>query len=389
MANLQKYLDSAVSVLEKFGIVQHNEQSQLAELLNDVAVVDEARVLAIAKTIKYMGSFNELVRDNVEEMDISQRYNNITQLFDSIREDSKTLVGQLSDGKIDWKEKAVNKIMLIRRGSTHDRFEKIASLYTAVSKDVKEQLEKEVTIMDAYMDFRFALKEAEILSHEVMQTQEGNLSKAKGVFDSAAQLVTNYAGTDAAEKSRLELARDEANRAFNDENRRYQLIKDVAENLTVGYNVGETLVIKLKQTHDIKEQVYKKSVTFFTTNEHVFTIMDAVYTSQQGLNEASKTVDALTEGANKGLESIAELGFSLEKAALKAGYGATISSSSVQKLVDSIVAYQTESVKMIEDYRNEATANSKEVARIVEEGKEKCKQAMLNYSPDKTKQLPN
>ncbi len=380
--SIQKYLDRAVSVLDKYGIIpaKDAEDSQLATLLQDVVNVDEPKVLAIAKTLKYMSSFNELVRDNVSEMNVSDRYNDITKMFNSIRDDSKKLITQLDDGKIDFGEKVQNFWMKLVRGTPHKRFEKILDLYQDVSKDTKGQLEKEDNIMDAYIDFRFAVKDAEILAFNVLKTQEVNFSVAKENFDNAANAVKKYTGTDNEEKSRLELARDEALRVYQDEDKKTQLIKDVAENLQIGYNVGETLIAKLKQTSDVKEQVYKKSVTFFTTNEHVFTTMDAVYTSQHGLNEATQTLESMKEGANKGLEDIAELGRNLERAALKAGYGSTISAQSVQKLVDAVVSYQVESQQMIKQLREESTKNAKEIETIVNDGKQRFKEAVLNYA---------
>ena len=48
---------------------------------------------------------------------------------------------------------------------------------------------------------------------------------------------------------------------FEQEDRSFQLLKDVAENLSIGYDVGETLVLKLRQTHNVKDQVYRRSVT--------------------------------------------------------------------------------------------------------------------------------
>ena len=138
------------------------------------------------------------------------------------------------------------------------------------------------------------------------------------------------------ERSRLELARDETNQAYIREDRCYQLLKDVAENIAIGYDVGETLITKLRQTHDVKDQVYRRSVTFFTTNEHVITILGAVYTSQHGLHEATQATEALKEGVNKGIEDVAEMGRELERAALKAGYGSTVDPESVAKLVKAI-----------------------------------------------------
>jgi hypothetical protein len=379
---MQKYLDSAIGVLNKYGIVPRKDQdtSKLASLLQDVVSVNEPKVLAIAKTLEYMGSFNELVRDNVGDMKVAGRYAEITDMFDSIRDDSKNLVTQMEDGKIDAKEKLGNLWMKLTRGTPHNRFNKIVKLYQQVYEDTKGQLEKEDAIMDSYIDFRFALKNAEILAQEVLKEQETNLQNSEAKLKEAENKFSSYSGDNHAEKSSLQLERDEANRVHGEEDKKYQLIKDIAENLSVGYNVGETLIAKLKQTSDIKDQVYRRAVTFFSTNEHIFTAMDAVYTSQQGLNEATQTLESMKEGANKGLEDIAQLGDKLEKAALKAGYGSTINPQSVQKLVDSIVRYQLESKEMIEQFRKESTKTKEEIEVIVNDGKKKCFEAINKYS---------
>src|SRR3989344_2162609 len=382
MAAIQKYLDRSVDVLKRFGFLDKaQEESQLANLLEDVVNIDEARVVSIAKTVRHIGAFSNLVRERVQDMNVSDRYADVTQMFDSIREDSKRVLAQLEDGKIDFKERMSNWWMRLRRGTTHDRFEKIRDVYGAVSKDTKEQLENEDAIMNAYIDFRFALKEAEILSQEVLKKQTEILDTARAEFKGTVDAVEAYNGEDTAEKSRLELKRDETRRLFEDQDRRYQLIKDVSENLSMGYNVGETLVAKLKQTHDVKEQVYRRSATFFTTNEHVFTTLDAVYTSQLGLHETTQTLEAMKEGANKGLEDVAELGRDIERAALKAGYGSVYNPQSVQKLVDAIVSYQEESIQTINQLRLESSQNAKEIGRIVDEGKKRAKEAILKYTP--------
>lgn len=377
---MQQYLDKALEVLQKFNIVvPEDEGNELASLLEEVVEVDEPRVMSIARTLKYISSFNELVRDNVENVNVGHRYAEITGLFDSIRDDSKKLVDQLDDGKIDLKEKILNLWMLMFRGSPHKRFEKIKDIYKEVSKDTKEQLTREDDIMDAYIDFRFALKDAEINSREVLETQKGHLETAKKAFEEAVENSKKSGDSESAEASKLQLARDEAERKLSDEDKKYQLLKDVAENLSISYSVGETLISKLKQTHDVKDQVHRKSITFFNTNEHVFTILDAVYTSQHGLHEATQTTEALQRGVNKGLEDVASLGRELEKQAIKAGYGSTISPKSVQKLVDAVVDYQLESKKLIEEMRKEADQSQKEISQIVEDGKKRHQEAILHY----------
>ncbi|MBI2575442.1 cell surface protein [Candidatus Woesearchaeota archaeon] len=375
------YLSRALATLEQLGITlrRAEEDSQLVHLLDEMRSVDEPRIVAVAQTVQHISAFNELVRDNVGEMNSAQRYQEITGLFDSIREDSKILIAQLADGTIDFKERAANLWMRVRRGTPHDRFNRIASLYNAVSEDTRKQLERESEILDAYADFRFALKNAGIMSLEVLQAQEGLLVRAKGAYSDKEAALAAYSGADEAEKARMQLARDEAARAFQEEDRRYQLIKDVAENLNMGYNVGETLVAKLSQTHGVKEQVYRRAVTFFTTNSHVFTTLDAVYTSQHGLHEATQTLDAMAQGMNRGLEDVAGLGDALEKAALKAGYGSTYSPDSVRKLVDAIVSFQEESLVLIEQYRAESSDSAREIGTIVQDGKARLHAAVQKY----------
>ncbi|TWT77991.1 hypothetical protein Pla123a_17900 [Posidoniimonas polymericola] len=379
--SMQKYLDRAKEVLEKFGISADSEaQSELIRLLEEVRHVDEAKVLAVAGVVKHMSTFNKLVRDNVEDINIGNRYLEISQMFDSIREDSKRLIGQLDDGKIGVTEKMSNVWMKIRRGTPHARFEKIVDVYQDVCKDTKDQLEREQVIMDGYIDFRFALKEAEVLAREVLEEQIPHLEEAKATLAEAQQAVSDYAGDDESQRSRLELRRDEANDAYTREDRIYQLLKDVSENLAIGYDVGETLVTKLRQTHDVKDQVYRRAVTFFTTNEHVFTILGTVYTSQQGLHEATESTEALKEGVNKSLEDIADLGRELERAALKAGYGSTIAPESLEKLVKAISDYQIESLQTIAELRKESEENAREIRRVVEEGKQRYQDTLGRFA---------
>jgi len=378
--SMQKYLDKAVNVLDKFGLTSEEEvPAELIKLLEEVRHIDEAKTLAIAKTIKHMSTFNKLVRDNVENINVGNRYLTISQMFDTIREDSKKLIAQLDDGKIGVTEKMSNLWMKIRRGSPNERFEKIVEVYRDVCAETKNQLEREQEIMDGYIDFRFALKEAEILARELLETQVPTLEAARDSLAASQTAVDQHDG-DESTLGRLELQRDESRNEFQKQDRIYQLVKDISENLSISYDVGETLVTKLKQTHDVKDQVYRRAVTFFTTNEHVFTILGTVYTSQQGLHEAVASTEALKDGVNKSLEDVAVLGRELERAALKAGYGSTIKAESLEKLVTAISDYQVESLQMIAVLRKESEANAKEIRRVVEAGKKRYQETLGQFA---------
>jgi len=378
--SMRGYLDRALETLQRFGGSENQAPQELISLLEGVKHLDESKVLAIAEVIKHMGDFNALVRDNVESIEIGNRYMEITQMFDSIREDSKRLIAQLDDGKISGTEKISNWWMNIRRGTPSDRFDRIIEVYGTVAKDTKEALEKEDAIMDAYIDFRFALKEAEVLSREILDAHQPVLEAAKTELADAQAALDQFDGQDEAGKSQLELRRDEARHAYENEDETYQLLKDIAENLQIGYDVGETLITKLKQTHDVKERVYRRAVTFFTTNEHVFTILGTVYTSQHGLHEVTQATEAMKAGVNKGLEDVANLGQQLERAALKAGYGSTINPESVQKLVDAISGFQVESLEMIAKLRKESEESTRAIRQSVETGKRKYQETLGRFA---------
>ena len=383
---MRKYLNDAVQVLKDFGVDSKSGAPQeLISLLEGVKHLDEAKVLAIADVIQHMGAFNALVRENVESIEVGNRYLQISQEFDSVREDSKRLIAQLDDGRISGTEKLSNWWMKIRRGTPNDRFEKIVEIYSDVAKDTKEALKSEDRIMDAYIDFRFALKEAEVLARELLDAHAPRLEAAQKALSDAQEALDSYTGSDEGGKSQLELARDESRQKYEDEDETYQLLKDIAENLEIGYDVGETLISKLKQTHDVKERVYRRAVTFFTTNEHVFTILGTVYQSQHGLHEVTQATEAMKDGVNKGLEDVANLGRELERAALKAGYGSTINPESVQKLVDAISDFQIESLEMIAQLRQESEESTRAIRKSVEEGKKKYQETLARHARDQIK----
>jgi hypothetical protein len=382
-SSVQKYLDQALAVLQRYGVLpKQDAPPQLTKLLEEVRHVDEPKVMTIARTVQYMQSFTAMVRDNVEDVRIGNRYLEISQQFDTIRDDSKKLIAQLDDGVISFPERMSNLWMRMRRGTPSDRFQRIAETYKGVTVDTQQQLQKELAIMEGYIDFRFALKEAEIVARELLEKQTATTDAARAALAAAQKAVDDGGGADAPTRSRLQLARDQAQHAFQKEDRAFQLLKDVAENLQIGYDVGETLVAKLKQTHDVKDQVYRRSVTFFTTNEHVFTILGAVYTSQHGLHEATQAHEQMKKGVNKGLEDVADLGRDLERAAMKAGYGSTIDPKSVEKLVQAITDYQVDSLKLVAELRKESEQNAREIRRVVENGKQRFQETIAKFARD-------
>jgi len=126
---------------------------------------------------------------------------------------------------------------------------------------------------------------------------------------------------------------------------------------------------RLLQTTTAKERVYAQAVSFFGTNEVVLTALSASFTGMFGLHEGTQTIEAMKDGVSKSLEDLADIGGKVQEAAVRAGYGPTIRSESVKKLVDSVVNWQTRSHELIAEMRHLATQNAGEIRDAVEDGK--------------------
>ncbi len=366
-----QYLDSAMNRLRDIGLLTESTESEapIVGLLEKVSDLAPDKIAVISRTLSQMSVFNEVVREQISGMSVGQRYEEITKAFDSIRDDAKRMVEQVDDGKIDIFERATNAWMKISRGDIAGRFDKIRDTYLEVARDTKENIEREHTILTAYRDFRGALKQGEVSALELLKVAEGHLDTAKARLQEAADAVAAHSGDDPAERARLELARDEKLRAMQEEDARYQIVKDLADNLTIGYNTSEVVVARLMQTTSAKERVYQQAVSFFSTNESVLTALKASFTGLFGLHEATETLNEMKEGVSKSMEVLAEIGGKVQEEALKAGYGPTIRADAVKKLVDSVVNFQERSGEIVAEMRTLATKNSDEIRDAVEDGK--------------------
>lgn len=365
-----KYLDMAMTKLRDLGLVpEKTDEAPVISLINKISDLDEEKTIAIARTLNQASLFNEVVREQIQAMRIGERYEGITEKFNSIRDDAKDMVDQLEDGKIDVLERIGNVWMKVSRGDIPTRFNKIKETYLEVAGDTKDQIEREQIILNAYRDFRGALKESEVLALNVLKKAQDELDTAKEKLTNAAKDIEVNTSEDRETIARLELIRDERLRDLQNSDDRYQIAKDLSDNLTISYNTSEAVMARLMQTTNAKERVYSQSVTFFGTNETVFTALSASFTGLHGLHEATETLKSMKEGINQSLEVLGEVGDKVQEEALKEGYGATIKAESVKKLVDSIVNFQERSVNLIAEMRDQATRNAEEVRLASEDGK--------------------
>jgi hypothetical protein len=372
MSTPLQYLDRAMNTLRDLNLVpEKTEETPIVALLNQISDLDAEKTVAIARTLNQASLFNEVVREQVSAMALGERYDEITDAFNSIRDDAREMVDQVEDGKISAWERLQNIWMKVTRGDMSDRFEKIKRVYLDVAKDSKDQMAREQLILHAYQDFRGALKESEVLAFEILKKAEGTLAAKKAELEKAMQTVAHATGDDVAARARLELARDERMRDVQNEEKRYQIAKDLSDNLTVSYNTSDVIMARLQQTTNAKERVYQQAISFFGTNETVLTALSASFTGLHGLHESTQTLNAMKEGVSQSLEDLADIGGKVQEEALKAGYGPTIRAESVKRLVDSVSTFQTRSREIIQEMRQLSTQNATEIRVAVEQGRER------------------
>lgn len=366
---MTNYLERATATLKTLGIPVPISEAPVLALLEKTAKYDNVRITGIAATLQQSGAFNAALREQIQGMEIATRYANITDQFNSIRDDAQQMAEWMSDGKLDMSERLRLGWMKVRRGSIPDRFNDIRSTYLDVARSSNDQIEREGGILAAYKDFRMALKQAEVDAQEVLKTATSALEQRKVELTMASTTVEGFAGDDLAERSRLELIRDEALRSLQEEDAGYQIVKDIADDLKTAYNTAELVFARLQQTHDVKERLYKRAVSFFATNEVVFTGLAASFTAMSGLGEATNTMEAMKDGINKGLESLAKTGAQQLEAGMRSAYGSTLQVSSVKALANAVVDFQASSNRLIEELRAESTRTAQEIEAAAEDGK--------------------
>ena len=366
-----QYLDKAMGGLKQLGLVPGGKSgaAPIVALLEQISDLEPDKVAAIARTLDQASLFNDVVREQVAGITVGERYEDITKAFNTIRDDAKSLVDQYADGKISTMERVSTTWMKMTRGDIASRFGKIKDIYLEVQDETANQIDREQKILEAYLDFRGAMKQSEVLALEVLKTAEGKLTEARAAVAQAVAALAAYAATDPAERAMLELARDEKLRFLQNEEKRYQIAKDLSDNITIGYNTSEVVMARLVQTTTAKDRVYAQSVSFFSTNEVVLTALTASFTGMYGLHESTQTLEAMKQGVNQSLEVLADIGGKVQEAAVKAGYGPTVSAASVKMLVDSVVSYQERTQMIIGEMRKLSTRNSEEIREAVEDGK--------------------
>ncbi len=209
MATPIQYLDKAMTRLRDLGLVpEKTEEAPVVALLNRVSDLDNDKVVAIAHAVASVAV--QPSRARASRVDVARRaLREVTEGFNNIRDDAKTMVKQVEDGRIDTFERLANVWQKATRGDIAGRFDKVKKVYLDVVKDSKDQIEREQVILQAYLDFRGALKESEVLRCRSLKDGRRSTELRRRKLKAAIEAVEKASGDDLVARAKLELARDE------------------------------------------------------------------------------------------------------------------------------------------------------------------------------------
>ena len=149
------------------------EPAPINALLEKISDLEPDKIQVIARTLGQASVFNEVVREQIAGMEIGERYKTITDGFNSIRDDAKRMVDQLADGKLDVLERVDQRLDedLARRHRRPLRQDQGRPISTS-PRTPRTRSSASTLILEAYRDFRGALKQAEVLALEVLQDRD-------------------------------------------------------------------------------------------------------------------------------------------------------------------------------------------------------------------------
>lgn len=375
-------LVAATKILSRLG-VELNVKSVAREItrsrVRELEVLGAEEANAITDVLSSLEAFDDIVREQVREMRTAERYEVVRGNFKSILDDAERMVNQVSDdGKLSVFNKMQNRLMEWRRGSIQSRFSELRNVSEQVFADIDEQIKREMTVLEAYREFRTGLKEATLVGVELQQRAEKRRDEFAKKLEEAQNLVNKAKeeGQQTLVVGRYELDRDQAQREFEMEDRRYQSALDVSEQLNIAYGIAEAVMQKLQQTTEVKDAQQRKTATFYTANTGTLTALMAAFTSIKGLHEGTMTHQAMVDGTNDALSRLSNLGTKAQENALKVTYGATLDAQNLRKMYESVVSFEESQRAMITDLRAKSKKNDEEVRRVIEEGQRRMAEAV-------------
>ena len=381
--NPRSRLVSATKILSSIGIelkVESVAQKTVLSQIKELEILGREESLQLTEVFKSIDAFNDVASSQIKEMRAGDRYEVIRKNFESILEDSERMVRQVSDdGKMSFINKLQNKLTKWRRGSVEARFNELRNTAEQVFADAEDQIKRELTVLDAYREFRVGLKESTLVSRVLFERAEVRREEYLGKLQQAQHAVNQAKeeGLAPLELGVLELKRDEAQREFEIEDRRLQIATTISEQLLLSFGISEGVMTRYAQTTEVKEKVQQQSATFYTANNGVLTTLTATFKQLQGLHEQTQTINAMVKGTEDALKRLNSMGTTIQDRALQTAYTVNISPEVLRELYNKTVEFRQHQNQLIEEARRTSKINYDETVKVISEGQRALAESLV------------
>lgn len=373
-------LHKARRALQLIGVTVEVDSKAQAATLSQIRELEELgpeETAHLIDVVQSMNAFDQLVSDNLRQMNVGERHNEIAENFESIIKDLERKIrgasGEANVGR-KWVDKIQDKLIAWKRGDIKERFEKIKVAYESVYADSDQQIVHEIAILDAYRDYREALRDS-------MYIAESLKLKATEARDQAGERLKEIKGKMEAlpddatlmEQGPVQIEMDEAQRAFEQLDRRQDIAASLHEKLTISYTVSEAVMTRYAETTKIRENVQRQSSIFYTTNNGVMNVLKATILQLEGTVESAESLAVMKEKSTKMLKKITDNSSALSRVAARAtevAYEASITPEQLRDLYKKTVDFKLEQAQTVIRLRNKRDENLKAVQVELKKGQE-------------------
>ncbi len=373
-------LHKARRALQLIGVTVEVDSKAQAATLSQIKELEDLgpdETAHLVEVVQSMNAFDQLVSDNLRQMNVGERHNDIAENFESIIKDLERKIRSAS-GEANMGQKLFDKIQdrfnAFRRGDIKERFEKIKVAYESVFADSGKQIEHEMAILDAYRDYREALRDSMYIAESLKDKATAARDIAGDRLKEAkANLEALPDDASVMQQGPLQIEMDEAQRAFEQVDRRQDIAASLHEKLTISYTVSEAVMTRYAETTKIRENVQRQSSIFYTTNNGVMNVLKATILQLEGTVESANTLEVMKKKQSEMLSKITNNTSALSKVASRAtevAYEASITPEQLRDLYKKTVEFKLEQAQTVIRLRNKRDENLKAVQVELKKGQE-------------------
>lgn len=387
-------LHNASRILSKIGIeLQIDSLAQKATLaqIEELAVFGQDESLQLREVVENINSFDQLVANNLKSMNVGERYNDIRENFETILKDlERKLKG--ADGSQNMGSKLVeriqNKLVLWRRGSVKDRYDKIKVISESVFADSDSQIKHEQAIIEAYRDYREALRDsgtlAKIIKERAAMARDSFKDEYTSLVDQLKEAQDSNAETLAV--ALLQQQVDDIKRQFDAADRRHEIASSLEQKLTTTYGISDAVMTRYTQTAEVRERLQREAALYYSVNSGVMTTLMATFQQLEATNEGTQVLREIQKQQQKALDSLSRNGGLANKVvqeAQKVGMSVYFSAEDMRKLYASTVEFRINQARDYAKLRQERDANMIEVQKAIQEGQRKLSEVQIQIVNEK------